>query len=116
MKVVYVAGRFRAPTAWNIEQNVRRAEELALEVCKLGAMALCPHTNTRFFQGTLPDAFWLEGTTELLRRCDAVMLTPGWEESAGSRGEKAEAEKRGMPVFHDLGELAAWLFCLGEAP
>lgn len=28
MKVIYVAGPFRAPNSWEIEQNIRRAEAL----------------------------------------------------------------------------------------
>lgn len=109
MRVIYIAGPFRGPDSWIIENNIRRAEELSLEVDKLGAMALCPHTNTRFFQGALPDAFWLEGTLELLRRCDATMMVAGWERSVGARGEKAEAERLGMPVFFNLQDLEWWL-------
>ena len=59
MKVVYVAGPFRGPNAWEIEENIRRAERLALEVWRLGCACLCPHTNTRFFQGAAPDAVWV---------------------------------------------------------
>ena len=59
MKVVYIAGPFRGPNAWEIEQNIRRAESLALEVWRAGAAALCPYTNTRFFQGAAPDDVWL---------------------------------------------------------
>ena len=69
---------------------------------------MCPHANTRFFDGQLTDAFWLAGTLELLRRCDAVMLVEGWERSSGTLGEIAVAE-RTMPVFKDLSELDLWL-------
>lgn len=99
MKVIYVAGPFRAPTAWEIEQNIRRAEEVGLEVIRLGAFVIIPHANTRYFHGSAPDQFFLDGTMELLRRCDAVVLIPGWERSEGSKGEKAEAERLGRPVF-----------------
>ena len=51
MKLVYIAGPFRGSSAWDIEENIRVAERAALEVWKMGAAALCPHTNTRFFQG-----------------------------------------------------------------
>jgi len=37
LKIVYVAGRFNADTHWEVEQNVRRAEALAVEVARLGA-------------------------------------------------------------------------------
>lgn len=68
MRVVYIAGPFRAENAWEIEQNIRRAEEAALELWRAGAAVLCPHTNTRYFQGAAPDHVWLEGDLELLRR------------------------------------------------
>lgn len=109
MKVVYIAGRFRAATHWQIVENVRFAELVALEVWRLGAAALCPHLNTANFQGAAPDAVWLEGTLELLRRCDAIMLVPGWTSSAGTRGEVKEAERLGLPVFEEVDALGAWL-------
>jgi len=109
MKVVYVAGPFRGNTPWDVECNVRRAEALALNVARVGAMPLTPHCNTRFFDGQLDDAFWLEGTMELLRRCDAVVLAPYWQLSEGTKGEIAEAEALNLPVFEELEALVAWL-------
>lgn len=109
MKVVYVAGPFRGPSAWAVEQNIRRAEELGFEVALRGAMPSIPHTNTRFFDGTLTAEFWLAGTMELLRRCDALVTTDDWQRSTGARGEVAEAHRLRIPVFHTIGELAQWL-------
>ncbi len=109
LKVVYIAGPFRAATPWLIEQNVRRAEEVSLAVWRLGAAALCPHMNTRHFQDCAPDATWIEGTLELLRRCDAVLVQGDWKASTGTRGEVAEAERLGLPVFHDAAALREWL-------
>jgi len=109
MRIVYVAGRFRGPTAWAIETNIRRAEEVGFAVSQLGAMPLIPHANTRWFHGEGTEQFWLDGTLELLRRCDAVMMVAGWEQSVGARGEKAEAERLGMPVFTKIEDLEWWL-------
>lgn len=109
MKVVYVAGPFRGPNAWEIEENIRRAERLALQVWRSGAAALCPHTNTRFFQGAADDAVWLDGDLELLARCDAVILTPNWRESSGARAEHGFATSRGIPVFHEIRDLTDWM-------
>lgn len=105
MKLVYIAGPFRAPSAWEIEQNIRRAEELALRVWQAGHVAICPHTNTRFYQGAAPDEVWLEGDLVILRRCDAVLLVEGWERSVGTLAEIAEARRYGIPVLENLGEL-----------
>lgn len=110
MKVIYIAGPFKAENSWQVEQNVRRAEEIALEVWRLGAVAVCPHTNTRFFLGTLPDvAVYVKGYIELVKRCDAVLTVSGYEWSHGAGLELDAAEAEGKPVFHNLGDLKAWL-------
>lgn len=99
MKVIYIAGKYRGPTAWAIEQNIRAAEEVAARVVQLGMMPLCPHSNTRHMDGLAHDEFFLAGTLELMRRCDAVLLVPNWRDSAGARAEVAEADRLGIPVF-----------------
>jgi nucleoside 2-deoxyribosyltransferase len=110
-RVIYVAGPFRGPNSWEIEQNIRRAEELALEVWRMpGLSALCPHMNTRHYQGVLPDEVWLEGDLEQMSRCDAVLVVPNWIKSQGTTAEIRHAESRGIPVFYSLGDLHAWAF------
>lgn len=108
MLVVYVAGPFRGPNAWAVEQNIRRSEELAFRVAETGCMPLCPHTNTRFFDGTLSGEFWLAGTLELMRRCDAVIFTPDYDKSVGALGELAEAQRLGLSCFFDIAALWDW--------
>jgi hypothetical protein len=114
VKVIFVAAPFRAPTPWEVEQNVRRAETLALEVWRLGAAAICPHANTRFFDGSAPDSVWLEGDREILLRCDAVIAAP-WEYSEGAQAEVALAHDQKIPVFFSIRSLNLWLQT-GEPP
>lgn len=99
LKVIYVAGKYRGPNAWAVEQNIRAAEEVAARVWALGMVALCPHANSRHMDGVASDAHFLAGTLELMRRCDAVVLVPNWRDSQGARAEVAEAERLGIPVF-----------------
>jgi nucleoside 2-deoxyribosyltransferase len=108
-KLIFISGPFRARTAWDIECNIRRAEELALEVWRLGHPAICPHSNTRFFQDAAPDEVWLDGYIEMLRRCDAMILTEDWEQSSGTLAERAYAIEHGIPVFTDLTSLKEFL-------
>lgn len=115
MKVVYIAGPFRGPNHWEIEQNIRRAEALALEAWRAGFAVICPHTNTRFFDGAAADEVWLKGDLEILRRCDAVIMTPDWERSTGAAAERKEAMKEGIPVFYSVGE-AAFYYAEQEKP
>ena len=105
MKVVYVAGPYRADTELGVHQNIQAAERVALEVWKLGAVCLCPQKNTAYFGGVLPDSVWLEGDLELVRRSDAVLMIPGWEDSEGAKSEKVFAEECRIPVLESLDEL-----------
>jgi hypothetical protein len=109
MKLIYVAGPYRASGEWALVQNIRRAEALALEVWKLGAACICPHKNTALFGGSCEDSVWLEGDLEMLRRCDAVVCTDDWQRSEGARNEVAEAKRLGIPVFESITDLQAWL-------
>lgn len=109
MKVVYIAGKYRDTDAYLIWQHINSARELAIAVWRLGAVALCPHMNSMFFEGAATADAFIEGTLELMRRCDAVLVTPGYESSVGTRGEIKEAEKLGKPVFYHLWELQSWL-------
>lgn len=109
MKLIYIAGPFRAKTPWLIEQNIRKAEELALKVWEIGGAALCPHAASRFYQHSCPDPVFLEGTLEMMRRCDAVIVTNGWSQSEGTKLEIQEAGTLGIPVFYDLDSLRTWL-------
>lgn len=105
---VYVAGPFRASDHYAIEKNIRKAEQLNWEVWAAGMTGLCPHANTRFYQGSLPDDVWLRGDLTLLRNSTAVLLVPGWENSSGTRAEIQDAMLHNIPIFNSLAELKEW--------
>lgn len=109
IQVVYVAGPYRAKTPFEVECNIHAARRLGAEVAKLGGLPLIPHANTAHFDGIQDDQFWLDGTLELLRRADAVIMLHNWERSTGARGEHAEAERLRIPIFYQLDRLAIWL-------
>lgn len=112
-RVIYIAGPFRGKDSWEIENNIRRAEALALEVWRTpGFCAVCPHTNTRFYQGAAPDSVWLEGDLAILKRCDAVLLTPDWHKSSGARAEVMVAAQSGIHTFDRLDALVEYFRAL----
>ena len=102
MKLLYIAGPFNhEDTIHGIARNIIAASEVALEAARKGWMPLCPHKNTSDFQHAtdIPASFWYEGDIEILKRCDAVLLIPGWEGSFGAMGEAAAAERFGILVY-----------------
>lgn len=110
MKVVYIAGAYTAPNSWLREQNIRRAEYMALKLWRAGVPAICVHTIARYFHGEVSEADAMAIDNELLDRCDAVLLAPGWSESTGTRLEIERAKARGMQVWSEarIDDLIAW--------
>lgn len=76
---------------------------------KMGASCICPHTNTRFFQGALPDDVWLDGDLEILKRVDAMLLVGDWRKSVGAKIEVEVASRLGIPIYESLEALESWL-------
>jgi hypothetical protein len=98
-KLIYVAGPFRGRNQFEIEKNIRKAEEAGLDVAILGGVPVIPHSMYRYYQNTLPDAVWTMSTMELFRRCDALLLIEGWRNSVGSVAEREEAIRLNVPIF-----------------
>ena len=120
MKLVYVAGPYRAPTVWGVEKNVQAAQHAAAHVLTVpGLYPVVPHLNTRHMDGHAPDEVFLAGTMEMLRRCDAVLVLGTWTDSAGAKAEVEEAVRLGLPVLYAWGDeswSAGWLADLAKMP
>jgi nucleoside 2-deoxyribosyltransferase len=111
MRLVYIAGALSAPEYEQRVRNIARAEDAGHLVAVAGAMPVIPHTITRYIASAQPEAFWYEGSAELLRRCDAVYVfdTTHVETSRGTRAEVDLANSLYKPVFIDLESLRKWL-------
>ena len=108
--VVMIVGAFKASTPWEVENNVRKAEEVALAFWRGGYAVVCPHTNSRFFFGAAPEENFLEGYQAILARVDAIVILPGYGESPGSCVERLLARELGKPIYYyDGGNLAEFV-------
>ena len=99
MKVIYVAGPYRAKTAWERQRNIQEAAIVAAEVWNQGNCAICPQMNSANFDGAADDQVFLDGYVEILRRCDELWLVSGWERSQGTMMEIKEAHRNNIPVI-----------------
>jgi len=105
VKVIYVAGPYNSKTEWGLEINLRKAEDAARELWKMGWAVICPHKNTAHFGGLLDNPMedrnmWLSGDLEILSRCDAVLRLDG--ESQGADEEVKLALELGIPVYYSI--------------
>jgi len=100
MKIIYIAGPYRADTTKGVRENIRQAEKWAIYFWKKGWAVICPHKNTALFDGIADDEIWLKGDIEIMKRCDAVFAMPGWKKSSGARAEIKEAEQLKMKIIY----------------
>ena len=99
-KKVYIAGPFKGASAWEIENNVRKAEAIMLAVNAAGGAALAPHLQGRYMYGTLDEAAWLEVDFAWLEVAEALLVLPGSENSKGTQQEVVRAVELNIPIFY----------------
>ena len=107
--IIYVAGPYIGHTREQIVDNLYRAQKAVKGVYALGAMGIYTPLMTDGFGGVFTESTMLQRDLELLKRCDAVLLLPGWQESVGACTERETAIQEGMPIFDCLASLEAWL-------
>lgn len=125
MKLVYIAGPYRADTKEGVAENIRKAQVIGLSLAtnghKLGVFPVIPHMNTAHFEthtltvsqkfsafiDPVPDEYWLQGTMALMEKCDAVLLThpQAGITSKGTRAEVMRAIELGIPVYDHINGL-----------
>lgn len=104
--LVYVAGKYTAPTQEEKEKYIKLAEEYAQELLSIGFIPVIPHKNTKDWEfcklfdcWTVDD--WLERYCfPLLKRCDALFVSCGENDSYGVSKEVEFALKNNIPVIY----------------
>ena len=100
IKVIYVAGAYRAENDFARHLNCRKAELAALKLWTNGWAVICPQKNTEHFDGTLVDGRFLEGDIEILKRCDAIYMLNNFESSDGAKKELQVAKDIGLEIIY----------------
>lgn len=104
MKVVYVSRSYTGDGTDVTLKNIAFAGKVARSLWDLGYAVICPYKNTAGFEQIhdpeIPYNQFLAGDIAILRRCDAIVMLPGWEGSPGARQEFLEAGVAKIPIFH----------------
>jgi len=100
-KIAYIAGPYRAKTRIGRVINIIKARRVAAKYWRLGYIAICPHSNSAWFDKHLPDKEWLDRYLLLLELCDVVVLMKGWKESSGTKAEYRQALRLGKDMIYE---------------
>jgi hypothetical protein len=99
---MYIAGPYSGKSPEEIALNIEFARAVGRYLARLGHFPVIPHANSAEFDRKAPDIgyeFWLNKGLGLLKRCDAICLIPGWENSKGSMLELKTALEHNLQVF-----------------
>lgn len=106
---VYVAGPYsrtgeqealRMSHTEAIAYNIAEAQLIGAKLIERGFCPLVPHNlSLGAFPESQDQAWWLRATLAVMRRCDAVVLSPRWQQSKGAVVEEEVAHQLSIPVF-----------------
>lgn len=109
MLVVYISGPYSAVSEERRKENILRARIVGQILLVHGIAPIVPHTMTDGWERIITDKEkFMQMDFEIIRRVDALLFLPGWENSNGCKRELAFAKSIGKPCFFTIGELLAW--------
>ncbi len=106
--LIYVAGPYTADSWEGVHANVKQACEAGRLLMHLGHHPVVPHSMYMGWDLADPKLTYehfIKADLDLLSRCDALVMLPGWEDSPGSCGEYTEALERGLRIYLNLVEV-----------
>ncbi len=102
-KVAYVCGCYRSDSDYGLLVNIKKAEEAAHALWKLGWVVICPHKNSeRFSCKEIPEHYFLDGYKAIISRLipgkDIIVTLNNHWKSEGSQDEIEFAAKLGIEI------------------
>lgn len=110
MRLVYISAPVDAFNA----HPYRRQDEVHANVSKIRDTCVLIHTHRKSWLPVtlaplqceyLFNDMLIPNNCELLARCDAVLVLPGWETSAQCAAEIRQARKLNRPIYNNVSEL-----------
>jgi len=109
MNLTYIAAPYRAKSPVRLSQNIHEAKIMAQYYWLRGDAVICPHMNSAFFDGLLPDYQFLKATLKMLSKCDKAVFHPEIIQSEGAykellfcREHKIQAKQLTVIEFQDI--------------
>lgn len=100
--LIYTAGPYsQTAGVGTVEENIQKATDIAAELWNMGYTVLCPHMNSAGLEKltTLSNKDFVDRDLEMVERCDAIVMIPGWESSLGAVRELEHARQNDLVVW-----------------
>lgn len=110
MKIIYVAGKYNGKTYSEIDDNIRKAEEVPIKLLAAGWCVITPHKNYSHYEiygaiyESLDYKYFMQCDLEILNRCDALFVMTNSVDSPGAK-EEIEFASDKIPIFHEMYEI-----------
>jgi hypothetical protein len=97
---IYIAGRYRAPTEYEVHENIEAARTAGVALLRAGWWPIIPHLASAYLGGVVDDEIVLRSYLMLIRRAaDALYMLEGWHRSEGAKREYDLATKLDIPIY-----------------
>ena len=104
---IYVSGPYSSDSETMRLENIRLADETGREIARRGFIPFVPHLMPGAWDSdevlTWDDCMAID--LYFLRKCDAILLLPGWQASKGAKIEHQEAERRGILILESIDQV-----------
>jgi hypothetical protein len=102
MDLLYIAAPYRAATIVGINNNIQQASLMAQYYWLQGYAVICPHMNSAYFDGLVPDKQFLDATKMMLANCMHIALHPKWSFSSGCIEEYEYANNKNLTIHYTV--------------
>lgn len=98
--LIYVSGPYSG-TPEQTKNHIAAARQVSIKLWEMGHAVICPHLNTANFELDCKATYeqYIEGDLNMIARCDALVMLPGWEGSKGAKIEYSYASALDIPIF-----------------
>lgn len=100
-KLIYIA----RPYSGDMEGNIKRAEEVSIQLIREGYHVITPHKNTAGYEKYENDKItyetWMALSLNILSRCDAIYVMNGSTQSNGVQREMEFAKLRNIEILNE---------------
>jgi hypothetical protein len=107
-KVIYVSGEFGHGDGIEREQKIEKIKEASDVIWERGFVPLFPYFAVSGKSSNFSFDEVLDSCLDLVGRCDAMYMLPGWSNSERAQRERERAIQRKKWVFYDLVQIEKW--------